>query len=172
MYKLNLSIASTDYDHFSDFRSGAVRAAGIDHTWSILGHHEVFSRFTANWEWDVVELRFYKFSVQITRDDFDIFGLPVVYSRLFRLPAFYVNKNAAVKTVEDLKGKRFGSPKWAHSAAVYMRDACKLCLATTRSRLGSRKTELPWNRCFSITNRMASFTNTQAGRHFSAGCHD
>jgi 4,5-dihydroxyphthalate decarboxylase len=31
MNKLKLSIASTDYDHFRDFRTGDVRAEGIDH---------------------------------------------------------------------------------------------------------------------------------------------
>ena len=121
MNPIKLSIATTDYDHFRDFRTGDVRAEGIDHTWSMLGHHEVFARFTANREWDVAELSFAKFSAQISRDECDIVGLPVVCSRLFRFSAFYVNKNAGIKTVEDLKGKRIGSPEWAHSAAVYMR---------------------------------------------------
>ena len=30
---LNLSIATTDYDHFRDFRLGLVKAEGIEHTW-------------------------------------------------------------------------------------------------------------------------------------------
>ena len=121
MNPIKLSIATTDYDHFRDFRTGDVRAEGIHHTWSMLGHHEVFARFTANREWDVAELSFAKFSAQISRDECDIVGLPVVCSRLFRFSAFYVNKNAGIKTVEDLKGKRIGSPEWAHSAAGYMR---------------------------------------------------
>jgi len=121
MNKLALSIASTDYDHFRDFRTGNVRAEGIDHSWSMMSHHEVFARFTANREWDVAELSLAKFTAQVTRDDSDIIGLPVVCSRLFRFSSFYVNKNSNVKTVEDLRGKRIGSPEWAHSAAVYMR---------------------------------------------------
>ena len=121
MNLLKLSIATTDYDHFRDFRAGAVQAEGIEHTWSLLGHHEVFARFTANREWDVAELSFAKFSAQVTRADTDIIGLPVVCSRLFRFSSFYVNKNAGIQTVQDLKGKRVGSPEWAHSAAVYMR---------------------------------------------------
>ena len=48
MSLLKLSIATTDYDHFRDFRLGVVRAEGIDHTWLNLGHHECFARFTAN----------------------------------------------------------------------------------------------------------------------------
>jgi|LNFM01.1.fsa_nt_gb 4,5-dihydroxyphthalate decarboxylase len=119
--KLKLTIATTDYDHFRDFRLGLVNAEGIDHNWLTLGHHEVFARFTANREWEVSELSFAKFCAQVTRPNSDIIGLPVVCSRLFRFSSFYVNKNAKIKTITDLKGKRVGSPEWAHSAAVVMR---------------------------------------------------
>lgn len=121
MGNLHLSIATTDYDHFRDFRLGTVTAQGIDHTWSVLGHHEVFARFTANREWDVAELSIAKFAAQVTRDEPDIVGLPVICSRLFRFGSFYINTNSGIRTVDDLRGKRVGSPEWAHSAAVYMR---------------------------------------------------
>jgi 4,5-dihydroxyphthalate decarboxylase len=121
MSKIRLSIATTDYDHFRDFRTGEVRAEGIDHNWLNLGHHECFARFTANREFDVSELSFAKFTTQVSRDNPDVIGLPVVCSRLFRFSSFYVNKKSGIKTVQDLKGKRVGSPEWAHSAAVYMR---------------------------------------------------
>src|SRR6185437_4711925 len=118
---LRLSIATTDYDHFRDFRLGPVTAPGIDVTWSVLGHHEVFARFTAHREWDVAELSIAKFAAQVTRDEPDIVGLPVVCSRVFRFGAFYLNRRSGIETAEDLRGKRIGSPEWAHSAAVYMR---------------------------------------------------
>jgi 4,5-dihydroxyphthalate decarboxylase len=121
MANVHLSIATTDYDHFRDFRTGTVTAQGIEHTWSLLGHHEVFARFTANREWDVAELSIAKFAAQVTRDDPDIIGLPVVCSRLFRFGSFYVNRTSGIRTAADLRGKRVGSPEWAHSAAVYMR---------------------------------------------------
>lgn len=121
MSLVKLSIATGDYDHFRDFRLGLVRAEGIDHNWLTLGHHDCFARFTANREFDVAELSFAKFTTQVTREDSDIIGLPVICSRLFRFSSFYINKNSKIKTVEDLKGKRIGSPEWAHSAAVYMR---------------------------------------------------
>ncbi len=121
MSKLNLSIATTDYDHFRDFRLGPVAAEGIDHNWLLLGHHECFARFTANREFDLSELSFAKFATQVTRPDSDIIGLPVVCSRLFRFSSFYVNRKSGIRTVQDLKGKKVGSPEWAHSAAVYMR---------------------------------------------------
>ena len=68
MSRLTLSIATTDYDHFRDFRLGVVTAEGIDHTWLTLGHHECFARFTANREFDVSELSFAKFATQISRE--------------------------------------------------------------------------------------------------------
>ncbi len=118
---IKLSIATTDYDHFRDFRLGDVKAEGIDPTWLNLGHHEIFARFTFNREWDVSELSFAKFTAQVTRENADIIGLPIPCSRLFRFSSFYVNKNSGIKTAGDLKGKRIGSPEWAHTAAVYMR---------------------------------------------------
>ena len=121
MARLQLSIATTDYDHFRDFRLGLVNAEGIDHTWLNLGHHECFARFTANREFDVSELSFAKFTTQVSRDNPDIIGLPVICSRLFRFSSFYVNRKSGIRSVEDLKGKKVGSPEWAHSAAVYMR---------------------------------------------------
>jgi 4,5-dihydroxyphthalate decarboxylase len=121
MNRLKLTIATTDYDHFRDFRLGTVKAEGIDHAWLTLGHHEIFARFTFNREWEVSELSFAKAIAQLTRADSDIIGLPVVCSRLFRFSSFYVNKKSKIKTVKDLKGKSIGSPEWAHTAAVYMR---------------------------------------------------
>ena len=121
MHKVKLTIATTDYDHFRDFRTGVVEAQGIDHTWLTLGHHEIFSRFTFNREWDVTELSFAKFTAQVTRENPDIIGLPVFASRLFRFGSFYVNRKSGIKTAADLKGKTIGSPEWAHTAAVYMR---------------------------------------------------
>ena len=121
MNKIKLTIATTDYDHFRDFRTGAVQAEGIEHIWLTLGHHEIFSRFTFNREWDVTELSFAKFTAQVTRENSDIIGLPVICSRLFRFSSFYVNKKSRIKTPKDLKGKTIGSPEWAHTAAVYMR---------------------------------------------------
>ena len=92
MNKISLTIATTDYDHFRDFRTGAVKAEGVEHIWLTLGHHEIFSRFTFNREWDVTELSFAKFAAQVTRPNPDIIGLPVFASRLFRFGSFYVNR--------------------------------------------------------------------------------
>ena len=137
MSDLTLTIATTDYDHFRDFRFGLVKAEGIDHNWLTLGHHECFARFTAGREFDLSELSFAKFSAQISRPDADIVGLPVICSRLFRFSSFYVNKKSGIKTADDLKGKKIGSPEWAHSAAVYMRG-------WMHNEIGVKLTDVHW----------------------------
>jgi 4,5-dihydroxyphthalate decarboxylase len=119
--KLKLTIATEDYDHFRDFRLGTVQAEGIEPIWLMPELHEIFARFTFNREWDVSELSFAKFSTQVTRPNPDIIALPVVCSRHFRFSAFYVNRNSKIASPADLKGKKVGSPEWAHTAAVYMR---------------------------------------------------
>lgn len=137
MSRLTLSIATTDYDHFRDFRLGLVTAEGIDHTWLNLGHHECFARFTANREFDVSELSFAKFTTQVSRENSDVIGLPVICSRLFRFSSFYVNRKSGITTIEDLKGKKVGSPEWAHSAAVYMRG-------WMHNEMGVKLTDVQW----------------------------
>jgi len=72
MKKLHLTIATQDYDHFRDFRTGEVRAEGIEHTWLMPELHEIFARFTANREWDVSELSFAKFAAQVNESSENI----------------------------------------------------------------------------------------------------
>lgn len=121
MSRLPLTIATTDYDHFRDIRTGVVTPEGIDLNWLLLGHHECFARMTANREFDLSEMSFAKFSTQVTRPDSDLIGLPVICSRLFRFSSIYVNRKSGIETLEDLRGKTVGSPEWAHSAAVWVR---------------------------------------------------
>ena len=107
MARLKLSIATTDYDHFRDFRARRRHRPRASTTpGSTLGHHEVFARFTFNREWDVSELSFAKFTAQVTREDTDIVGLPVICSRLFRFSSFYVNKKSGIKTVRGPEGQK------------------------------------------------------------------
>ena len=119
--KVHLTIATSDYDHFRDFKSGRIEAEGIDPTWMELDIHEIFTRFAAWREWHVSEMSFAKFSAQVTGENPDIIGLPVFASRVFRLSSIYVNPAKGIKTAADLKGKRIGVPEWAQTAAVYTR---------------------------------------------------
>jgi 4,5-dihydroxyphthalate decarboxylase len=73
----------------------------------------------------------------VSREHPDIIGLPVICSRLFRFSSFYVNRKSGIHSVEDLKGKKVGSPEWAHSAAVYMRG-------WMHNEMGVKLTDVHW----------------------------
>ncbi len=121
MAKIQISIASGDYEHFRDFRLGTVQAEGVDPVWQVHDVHEVFTRFIEGREWHVSEMSFAKFTAQYSEPDPDIIALPVFASRVFRLSSIYVNPAKGIKTPADLKGKRIGLPEWAQTAAVYTR---------------------------------------------------
>jgi 4,5-dihydroxyphthalate decarboxylase len=48
-------------------------------------------------------------------------AIPVFPSRIFRHSSIYVRRDGAVRTPQDLTGKRIGLPEWAQTAAVYSR---------------------------------------------------
>ncbi len=122
MPNIHLTIATWDYDHVRDFRTGDVRAMGLDVTWLDLNMHEIFARFLANREWDVSELSFAKYIAEATGPDPDLIALPVFLRREFRFGTIYVNPKK-IKAPVDLRGKRIGLPEWAQTATVYMRGA-------------------------------------------------
>jgi 4,5-dihydroxyphthalate decarboxylase len=122
MPNVHVTIATWDYDHVRDLRSGEVRPVGIDVTYLDLNMHEIFARFLANREWDVSELSFAKYIAEATGPDPDLIALPVFLRREFRYGIIYVNRNR-IRTPEDLRGKRIGVPEWAQTACVYMRGA-------------------------------------------------
>ena len=122
MPNISITIATWDYDHVRDLRTGAVQPVGIDVTYLNLNMHEIFARFLANREWDVSELSFAKFIAEATGPNPDLIALPVFLRREFRYGIIYVNRHK-IRTPEDLRGKRMGVPEWAQTACVYMRGA-------------------------------------------------
>jgi 4,5-dihydroxyphthalate decarboxylase len=121
MRKLELTIATSDYDHLRDFRIGEVRAEGIDPIWLSMDFHEIFARFAARRDWDVSEMSFAKFTALASQPEAEIIGLPVFPSRMFRFSSFYINRHKGIHSAADLRGKRVGVPEWAQTAAVYTR---------------------------------------------------
>ncbi|MDC3032804.1 hypothetical protein OA249_02480 [Litorivicinus sp.] len=75
--RLNLSIATNDYNHFRDVRIRAVSPKRIDFNWFVFTHRECFARFTADREFDISELSFAKFRTQVTRENPDIIYVPL-----------------------------------------------------------------------------------------------
>jgi len=121
MSKLQLTIATSEYDHITDLMTGRVPVEGIDINYLNFEVEEIFYRFVLNREWEVSEMSFAKFVAQVSGDNPDIVGIPVFPSRVFRLSNIYVRKDSPIKELKDLRGKKIGTPEWAQTASVYTR---------------------------------------------------
>ena len=119
--RLNLTLATADYDHVRDLVHGVVRPTGIALTAFALQIEEIFFRFTKNLEWDVSEMSFAKFTALTAQGNAPMIGLPVFPSRVFRHSAFYVRSDRGIKSAKDLEGKTVGIPEWAQTAGIYAR---------------------------------------------------
>lgn len=121
MSKLQLTIATSEYDHVTDIMTGKVPVEGIDVNYLNFEIEEIFYRFTLNREWEVSEMSMAKFVAQVAGDRPDILGLPIFPSRVFRLSNIYTRKDSGITKPEHLKGKKVGTPEWAQTASVYTR---------------------------------------------------
>lgn len=118
---LQLSIATSEYDHIVDIALGRIRPEGMTLNYQIYPIEETFHRFVLYKEWDISEMSFAKFVSVMSGDRPDIIGLPVFTSRVFRLASVYVRRSSDIKRGEDLAGKRVGIPEWAQTAVIYTR---------------------------------------------------
>lgn len=121
MADIQLTLASKDYDHFQDLKTGAVKPQGIDLTCLALYPTDIFHRQIEFGEFDVSELSLCKHAAMIAEGDDSFVGLPVFPLRMFRQSAFYVRADSALRHPRELIGKRVGVPEWAQTATVYVR---------------------------------------------------
>lgn len=121
MSKLPITIATADYDHITDLMTGRVHAQGLDINYLNFDVEEIFYRFALNREWEVSEMSLAKFVAQVAGERPDIIGLPIFPSRVFRLSNLYTHRDSGITRLEQLRGKRVGTPEWAQTASVYTR---------------------------------------------------
>ena len=121
MNDLDMTLAVCDYDHVRDLVSGAVPIEGLQVNFQSFSIQEIFHRFTTYREWDASEMSMGMYVSLLSQGDDSLTAIPVFTSRVFRLSSFYVNRNGAVKTAADLRGRKIGYPDWAHTAGIYSR---------------------------------------------------
>jgi 4,5-dihydroxyphthalate decarboxylase len=133
MSGIELSIATSDYDHVKDLINGRVHAEGIHLIPTELPVEEIFFRMFSFTEWDIAEFSMAKYVSLIGTGTAPFRAIPVFPSRVFRQSAFYVATDSSVRSPEDLAGKRVGIPEWAQTAGIYARaflqHQCRVHLA-------------------------------------------
>lgn len=121
MAKLNLTIATENYDRVRPLVDGRVQIEGCNINYLCLGPEEAFYRAFTNKEFDVSELSFSSYMISRSRGISDYIAMPVFLSRMFRHSAIYVRKDAGIERAQDLKGRTVGVPVYAMTAALWVR---------------------------------------------------
>jgi 4,5-dihydroxyphthalate decarboxylase len=120
MSRLELTMATSYYEHVAELTSGRVRPDGITLRCLDRSVEDIFQRFLRFREWDVSEFSMAGYTTLVAAGDRSMVGLPIFPSRVFRHSSVYVR--AGELTVPGmLAGRRIGVPEWAQTAAVYAR---------------------------------------------------
>lgn len=122
MSRPRLTFACGFYDRTEPLRTGDVSVADIDLDFQAISNpREIFDRMGGKREFDVSEFSSSEFISRFARGDCPFVALPVFPSRVFRHGYIYINRNAGIRTPQDLEGKRVGVPLYTMTAAVWIR---------------------------------------------------
>lgn len=127
MSKLQITMATWDYDRVRPIMDGRVKVEGCDVNFITVPPEECFHRAWYHQDFDVTEIGFSGYMIATSRGPGIIGGLspyvalPVFLSRSFRCSAIYIRTDRGINTPADLKGKRIGCPEYQMSATVYAR---------------------------------------------------
>ena len=121
MSNLHLTLACEDYDRTRPVKDGIVKAEGIELNYLVMPVEEIFWRMMKYEEFDASELSMGAFLTVASRGRRPFVAIPVFPSRTFRHRCIFVNADAGVERVEDLRGKRMGVPEYSMTAAVWLR---------------------------------------------------
>jgi 4,5-dihydroxyphthalate decarboxylase len=121
MPKLELSIATADYDRVRPLVDGAVVIDGVAPVFMLLEPEEIFFRAFRHAEFDIAELSLSSFTVRTARGDNPYVGVPVFPSRAFRHSGIYIRTDRGIRTPADLKGRKVGLAEYQLTANVWIR---------------------------------------------------
>jgi 4,5-dihydroxyphthalate decarboxylase len=104
---------------------GLITPAGFD--LKVLEMTDVTGIFTGMFkgDFDVSEMSLAELVYYVSRGCSDFLGIPVFPLRMFRHGFMFCNTSSGVEAPEDLKGKKIGLPRWAHTTGVWVRGILK-----------------------------------------------
>jgi len=127
MAKLELTVATWDYDRVRPIMDGRVKVEGCEINFITVPPEECFHRAWYHQDFDVTEIGLSGYVIATSRGDGQVGGLspyvgiPVFLSRSFRASGIYIRTDRGIEKPEDLKGKKIGVPEYQITAAVWSR---------------------------------------------------
>jgi 4,5-dihydroxyphthalate decarboxylase len=126
MAKVEITVATWDYDRVRPIMDGRVGIEGCEVNFIKVGPEECFHRAWYHQDFDVTEIGLSGYIIATSRGS-GIGGLspyvavPVHLSRSFRCSGIYIRTDRGIERPEDLKGRRVGIPEYQITAAVWSR---------------------------------------------------
>jgi 4,5-dihydroxyphthalate decarboxylase len=126
MAKLNLTVATWDYDRVRPLIDGRVQVEGCEINFIKVPPEECFHRAWNHQEFDVTEIGLSGYIIGVSRGS-GHFGMspyvaiPAFLSRSFRCSGIYIRSDRGIESPLDLKGKKIGVPEYQITAAVWSR---------------------------------------------------
>jgi 4,5-dihydroxyphthalate decarboxylase len=116
-----LTLACGDYDRTRALADGSLRPGGFDIRYLALNPGPLFARMVRERDFDVAEMSLCTYLNLRARDDDGLVGIPVFPSRVFRHGYVFVNRDAGIRSLADLSGRRVGTMQWQLTASLWMR---------------------------------------------------
>jgi 4,5-dihydroxyphthalate decarboxylase len=126
MGKLEITIATWDYDRVRPITDGRVKVEGCDINFIKVSPEECFHRAWYHQDFDVTEIGLSGYIIGTSRGHglggaSPYIGIPVFLSRSFRCSGIYIRTDRGIARPQDLKGKKVGVPEYQITAAVWSR---------------------------------------------------
>ncbi len=118
---IKLSICCGAYDRTWPLIAARIAPEGVALDWEILPPEQAFLRGMVAGEFELSEMSFSTYLLQLSRRENKFTAIPVFPSRAFRHSAIYIRANAGIEAPEDLRGRAIGVPEWQLTANVWAR---------------------------------------------------
>ena len=121
---LNLNLGLTKNPRFEPLVDGSVKSDKLNLNIHVTTPPELFFKNLKNDEFDVFEMSLSDFLItreQAKGDRWQWQALPIFPAKAFVWMTLFVNTGAGIKTLCDLRGKRFGIPDYVMTAGLWLR---------------------------------------------------
>jgi 4,5-dihydroxyphthalate decarboxylase len=116
-----LTVGCGAYDRTWPLIASRTKIEGFELDWEILPPEQAFLRGMVQQEFDLAEMSFSTYMLQVSRGNNPYVAIPVFPSRAFRHSAIYISTNAGIEKPEDLKGRVIGVPEYQLTANLWAR---------------------------------------------------
>ena len=116
-----LTLACGDYDRTRAIADGSIRPDDFELRYEALNPGPLFARLVRDRDLDIAEMSLSTYLNLRGRDDDGFVGIPVFPSRVFRHAYIFVNRDAGIRRMEDLAGRRVGTMQWQLTSSLWLR---------------------------------------------------